>query len=79
MRLQSLMLAAASMGLTASAWARDHHGGGGGGAGKCWYVGTQEYCIEKVPEIGSTGSLAAIVVVAAVALIVWERRRRRAS
>ena len=32
-----------------------------------------------VPEVGSTGSLAAIVAVAAVGLIVWERRRRRAS
>ena len=33
----------------------------------------------SVPEVGSTGSLAAIVAVLAVGLIVWERRRRRAS
>ena len=29
----------------------------------------------RVPEIGSTGSLAAIVAVVALAMILWERRR----
>ncbi len=30
-----------------------------------------------VPEIGGTGSLAALTAVAAYAAVIWERRRRR--
>lgn len=72
MRLTSLMVAAASMGLTVPAWAKDYCFTGPKGNTIC-------IDITRAPEIGSTGSLAALVVVAAFAAILWERSRRRAS
>ena len=61
MPLKALMYSLATMALSVPAWAEHDDG-------------CERYC-NRVPEIASNGSLAAIVVVAALAAILYERRR----